>query len=183
MKFIPLALKDARIIIPEAHSDDRGLFARIFCEEELQAIGHTKRIVQINHSRTVRKGAIRGMHFQHPPKSEIKIIRCIRGSVFDVIIDLRKNSQTFLQWHGENLSRENMKMMYAPEGFAHGFQALDDNSELLYFHTEFYDPASEGAVRFDDPRINIQWSIEITDISKRDSNHPYLTDDFQGIEL
>lgn len=183
MEFFPLLLKGACIIVPETHSDTRGLFARLFCEKDLEPIGHTKRIVQINHSRTVKKGAIRGMHFQYPPKAEIKIIKCIRGSVFDVIIDLRKDSKTFLEWHSEILSYKNMKMMYAPEGFAHGFQTLEDNSELLYFHTEFYDPISEGAVRFDDPRINIQWPLEITDISERDSKHPVLEDDFEGIEL
>lgn len=183
MKIEQTPLQDAFIIKLEPFMDDRGLFARVFCKQELQSILHGKNIVQINHSLTIPKGALRGMHFQYPPKAEIKIVKCMRGSVYDVIIDLRRNSPTLLQWHGETLSAENMKMMYVPEGFAHGFQALEENTELLYLHTEFYSPENEGAVRYDDPLINIQWPMEITDISEKDRNHPLLSQDFEGIVL
>ena len=183
MKFTPLPLSGAYIIEPEPHEDDRGLFARIFCRQELQKIGHNKNIVQINHSRTRQKGALRGMHFQYPPKAEIKMVKCLRGSVFDVIIDLRRNSPALLEWHGEILSAENMKMIYVPEGFAHGFQTLTANCELIYFHTEFYSPEHDGALRYNDPRIAIRWPLEVTDISERDSRHPFVQQDFTGILL
>ena len=178
MKIKQTPLQDAFIIEPEFFKDDRGLFARLFCQQELQSSLNNKNIVQINHSLTRQKGALRGMHFQYPPKAEIKIVKCLRGSVFDVIIDLRKGSSTFLDWHGEELSAENMKMMHVPEGFAHGFQALEENCELLYLHTEFYSPEYEGGVRYNDPKIGIKWPLEATDISERDRNHPLLSEDF-----
>lgn len=183
MKINHTPLQDAFIIEPEPFKDDRGLFARVFCQQELQHILHNKNIVQINHSLTRQKGAIRGMHFQKPPKAEIKMVKCLRGSVFDVIIDLRKGSPTFLKLHGETLSSENMKMLYIPEGFAHGFQTLEENSELLYLHTEFYNPEHEGGVRYDDPKVGIKWPLKVTDISKRDRYHPLLGEDFLGIEF
>ena len=178
MRINKLVLEGAFVIEPEPSTDDRGLFARIFCKEELQSILHGKSIVQVNHSMTRHKGAIRGMHFQRPPTAEIKMVKCLRGSVFDVMIDLRSDSSTFLNWHGEKLSAENMKMMYIPEGFAHGFQTLEQNSELLYLHTEFYSPEHEGGVRYNDPKIGIKWPLEATDISERDRNHPLLAEDF-----
>jgi len=180
MKFHQTLLKEAYIIEPEPFEDHRGRFSRIFCWNELKQIGFQKQLVQINHSVTRQKGAIRGMHFQRPPKAEIKMVKCVRGSVFDVIVDLRKGSETFLKWHGEVLSSENMKMMFVLEGFAHGFQTLEENSELLYFHTEFYSPEHEGGVRFDDPAFNISWPMEITDVSERDKNHPMLSKDVGG---
>ena len=183
MHFTSLPLSGAYIIEPQPFKDKRGLFARIFCKDELKAVGHTKDIVQMNYSLTVEKGAVRGMHFQYPPKAEIKIVKCLRGAVFDVIIDLRRNSPTLLKWHGEILSDENMKMMYIPEGFAHGFQTLKENCELLYLHTEFYSPECEGGVRFDDPKVGIKWPLEVTDISERDKMHPLLSEDFSGIEF
>ncbi len=183
MRINKLALEGAFVIEPEPSTDDRGLFARIFCKEELQSILHGKSIVQVNHSMTRHKGAIRGMHFQWPPTAEIKMVKCLRGSVFDVMIDLRRDSSTFLKWHGEKLSAENTKMMYIPEGFAHGFQILEQNSELLYLHTEFYSPECEGGVRYDDPTITISWPLEVMDMSERDQNHPLLSHDFKGIIL
>jgi dTDP-4-dehydrorhamnose 3,5-epimerase len=130
---------------------------------------------------TIKKGALRGLHFQYPPQAEIKIVKCVAGRVYDVIVDLRCDSPTFGQWHGEILSAQNMKMMYIPEGFAHGFQVLDENSELLYLHTQFYNPQCEGGVRYDDPMINILWPLKVTEISARDQNHPLLSKDFEGI--
>lgn len=174
MIFIPTPLEGAYIIKPEPFQDHRGMFSRIYCKNELSAIGYVKDIVQVNYSITVKKGAIRGMHFQYPPKAEIKMVKCLCGSVFDVIIDLRKGSPTFLKWHGEILSSENMKMIYIPEWFAHGFQTLEENCELLYLHTEFYSPEDEGGVRFDDPVLNISWPLEVTDISEKDRTHPLL---------
>lgn len=181
MKIKQTLLKDAFIIEPEPFRDDRGLFARVFCQQELQHMLNNKNIVQINHSLTRQKGALRGMHFQYPPKTEIKMVKCLHGSVFDVIIDLRKGSPTFLKWYGETLSSENMKMIYVPEGFAHGFQTLQPNSELLYLHTEFYSHEHEGGVFYDDPKIGIKWPLEVTEISDKDKRHPFLTQDFGGI--
>ncbi|MHA1941158.1 MAG: dTDP-4-dehydrorhamnose 3,5-epimerase [Candidatus Hodarchaeales archaeon] len=181
MKFSQLPLYGAWVIQPETFKDPRGIFARIFCQKELRVIGHQKDVVQINHSLTRKKGTVRGMHYQSLPMAEIKIIFCLHGSVFDVIVDLRKESATFLKWHGEVISRDNMKIMYAPEGFAHGFQALEENSELLYMHTNFYSPEYEGAIRYNDPKVNIRWPLEVSEISEKDQHLPFLADDFRGI--
>jgi len=181
MKFTKTKLQGLYLIEPEPFEDDRGKFSRIYCQNQLKQIGHTKEIVQINHSLTIPKGAIRGMHFQYPPMTEIKIVKCIKGSIFDVAVDLRKNSKTFLKWHGEILSAENVKMFYIPEGFAHGFQTLELNSELLYFHTNFYSPSYEGGIRYDDPMVGIKWPLDIADISSRDNNFNFINDDFKGL--
>ena len=178
-----LPLEGAFVIEAEPFTDDRGLFARIFCKQELQSILHGKNIVQVNHSMTRQKGVIRGMHFQRSPMVEIKMVKCLRGSVFDVMIDLRSDSSTFLKWHGERLSAENMKMVYIPESFAHGFQTLEANAELLYLHAEFYSPKYEAGVRYNDPKIGIKWPLEVTDISLRDQNHPLLSTEFKGIKV
>ena len=183
MKIKQTPLQDTFIIEPEPFRDDRGLFARVFCQQELRDILHDKNIVQINHSLTPQKGALQGMHFQYSPKSEIKMVKCLRGSVFDVMIDLRRDSSTFLKWHGEVLSAENMKMIYIPEGFAHGFQTLEENCELFYLHTEFYSPEYEGGIRYNDPKIGIKWPLEVRDISERDKELPLLSNEFQGIEI
>ena len=176
-------IQGSYIIEHEPFIDTRGIFSRIFCSEELEKTGLDKKILQINHSLTLQKGALRGMHFQKPPKAEIKMIKCLRGSVFDVMIDLRRDSSTFLKWYGEILSPENNKMMYVPEGCAHGFQTLEEKSELLYLHTEKYDPKFEGGIRYNDPFLNILWPIEVTDISLKDQNHPLLSNEFKGIKL
>lgn len=174
MNFNPLPLQDAYIIESNPYEDHRGKFCRLFCQEELKQIGHHKQIVQINHSLTKQKGTVRGMHYQKPPKAEIKMVKCLKGEVFDVIVDLRKDSSTFLKWHGEILSSENLKTMYIPEGFAHGFQVLESDSELLYFHTEFYDPMYEAGIRYNDPKLNITWLLEPINISEKDQNYPLL---------
>lgn len=180
MNFKPLPLEDAYLIFPDPFKDHRGLFERIYCAQELKTIGHTKMFAQINHSITAHKGAIRGMHFQRPPKAEIKIVKCLVGAVFDVMVDLRRVSSTFGKWHGETLSADNMKMMYIPEGFAHGFQALEEHSELLYLHTESYSAEHEGGVRFDDPSLGIDWPLPVTDISERDRGFPLLKEPVAG---
>lgn len=183
MRFITTKLKDLYIIEPEPFQDDRGKFCRIFCINELKLIRFKKHIMQINHSLTRQKGTIRGIHYQHPPKVESKFVKCISGKIFDVVIDIRKKSPTFLQWHGEILSAENMRMMFIQDGFAHGFQTLENNCELLYLHTNVYCPEYEDGIRYDDPKINIKWPLKISDISKRDKELKYLSENFIGIEI
>ncbi|MEM7510831.1 MAG: dTDP-4-dehydrorhamnose 3,5-epimerase [Bacteroidota bacterium] len=183
MKFTETNLKGAYIIELEPFQDHRGMFARTFCKKEFDAIAHHKEFVQFNHSRTANKGTLRGMHYQKPPFAEIKLIRCIRGAVYDVIIDVRKNSPTFLKYIGVELTEENQKMIYVPEGFAHGFQTMTDDAELLYKHTAYYTPGSEGGLRYDEPNVNIAWPLDPIDLSKRDIEAEYLTEAFDGIEI
>ena len=181
MIFHETALEGAYIIDLEPFSDDRGLFARTFCKREFAAIGHHKEFVQFNHSHSNQKGTLRGLHYQRPPHAEIKLIRCIRGSVFDVIVDLRHQSPTFLQHVGVELSEQNLRMIYVPEGFAHGFQTLQDHCELIYHHTAFYTPDSDGGIRYNDPKIRISWPLGLSTISDKDKNLPLLSDDFAGM--
>lgn len=177
----PTPLQGAFIIEPEPIADNRGFFNRVFCQNELQNILRGKNITQINQSATREKGSLRGMHFQYPPKAETKIVKCLQGSLFDVMVDLRQGSPTFLHWYSEILTAENMKMLYIPQGFAHGFQTLEDNSEILYLTTEFYCPEQEGTARYNDPIINISWPLEVTNISEKDRNTALLALDFTGI--
>lgn len=182
MKFQPLALSGAYTIELEPRGDERGRFMRLFCAKELAAIGHNKLIVNVNHSYTQQKGTIRGLHFQYPPDCEVKIVKCLRGAIWDCIVDIRKGSPTFLQWVSVELTQENDRMIYIPEGFAHGFQALSDDVELLYFHSQYYAKQSEGGLRFDDPILNILWPIRPTVMSERDRNFDSVsTSHFEGI--
>lgn len=183
MIFSELELRGAFLIEPEPFIDNRGSFTRIFCKDELLQIGHNDPIAQINHSRNVEKGIIRGLHFQHPSEAEIKIIKCIKGAIFDVIVDIRKKSSTFLEWYGQTLSEKNMKMMYVPKGFAHGFQTLEPETELIYFSTEPYCPEFEGALRYDDPQIGIHWPLAVSTVSERDQLHPYIGKSFSGVTI
>lgn len=183
MKFTETPLKGSYIIELSPFTDERGWFARTYCKKEFEQIGHLEEWVQLNHSVTHSKGTLRGMHYQLPPYGEIKLVRCIAGAIYDVIIDLRKGSPSFLQWFGTELSSANKKMLYIPVGFAHGFQALTDDCELIYHHTSFYATDAEGGIRFDDKKISIDWPLEITGISQRDSTHPYLDESFSGIKL
>ena len=183
MRYKETEVKGLSIIEVEPFQDHRGKFYRIYCKNELKSIGYNKELVQINQSLTKKKGAIRGMHFQNPPKAETKIVKCLKGSIFDVVIDLRNKSPTFLHWHGEILSADNMKMLYIPEGLAHGFQALEDNSELLYFHTEIYSPEYESGIRYDDPIIGIKWPLEVDDVSERDRSFKLLDNNFKGLPI
>lgn len=171
------------IVESSVYEDDRGAFSRLFCSNELKAIFGDRNIVQINHSRTNTLGAIRGMHYQNPPHAEMKIIRCLKGRVFDVAVDLRAESSTFLKWTAIELTPENHAAIVIPEGCAHGFQVLEENSELLYLHTAFYTPGSEGGIKYDDPAIGINWPLASTDMSIRDLNHPYLQENFKGIKV
>ena len=181
MTFSETPLKGSYVINLSPYSDERGWFARTYCENEFKAIGHDAKWVQLNHSYTAKHGTVRGMHFQLPPYREIKMVRCVHGKVYDVIIDIRKNSSTFLQWAGIELSPGAMNMIYIPEGFAHGFQTLTDDCELIYHHSEFYTPGAEGGIGYDDPSVNIRWPSEVTSISERDLNHPLLSKEFKGI--
>ncbi len=164
-------------------SDDRGFFTRHYCADTLREAGLTKSIKQINHTLTKKTGALRGLHFQAPPMSETKIVRCIRGSVFDVAVDLRAQSPTFLQWRAQELSAENGMLYVIPDGFAHGYQALTDEVEMFYLHTENYAREFEGGIRYDDPRLAIGWPRAVTDISERDINLPLLEPGFAGFHL
>jgi len=170
MKFKETKLKGLYIIEPEIHFDDRGYFARIFCKQELSKTGIDFNIVQANRSLNKKQGTIRGMHFQKPPKVEDKIIQCIKGKIYDVAIDLRQDSPTYGEWVAEKLSEENKKMFLIPKGFAHGFQTLTDNCEILYFMSEFYSPQYESGVRWDDPFFNIKWPIKDPILSEKDKN-------------
>ncbi|MBN2350161.1 MAG: dTDP-4-dehydrorhamnose 3,5-epimerase [Bacteroidales bacterium] len=181
MFFKETSLSGLYIVELEPYTDERGLFARTFCKKEFGQIGHNKEFVQVNFSLTKSKGSIRGMHYQVPPFSEIKLIRCIRGAVFDVVIDIRKNSPTFLKYFSVELSEINMKMIYIPEGFAHGFQTLADNAQLIYHHTNYYAPGNEAAIKFNDPQVGIRWPLPVTTISEKDNNHKLLEKNFKGI--
>ena len=163
--------------------DERGFFSRMFCADELQAAGWSRPVAQINQTLTRRQGAVRGMHFQLPPDAEIKLVNCVRGRVFDVAVDLRQGSPTLLNWYAVELSPDNGRALLVPEGFAHGFQALAPDSELIYFHSRAYQPASEGALHPREPRVGVTWPLEITELSARDEGRPMLTSAFQGISL
>ena len=181
MIFTETTLKGCYTIGLEPYVDERGWFARTYCKNEFGKIGHTAEWVQLNHSFTRNTGAIRGMHYQLPPFSEIKMVRCIAGAVFDVVVDIRKGSATFLQWFGTELSAVNKKMIYIPVGFAHGFQALSDDCELIYHHSQFYQPGVEGGLRYNDTKLNIKWPLPVANVSERDGSHPFLDENFKGI--
>jgi len=181
MTFNSTSLAGSFTINSDPIVDERGWFARVFCKKEFLTIGHQKEWVQMNHSFSLKKGTVRGLHFQKPPFTEIKMVRCIQGSVFDVIVDLRKYSPTYLKWFGTELSEENQTMMYIPEGFAHGFQTLSDNCGLLYMHTEFFTPQAESGLRYNDPLLNVTWPLPVSEISVRDNNHDFLDKNFKGL--
>ena len=162
-------------------TDDRGYFSRLFCAEELAAAGWAKPILQINHAFTARRGTVRGMHYQRPPAAEMKLVTCLRGKIWDVAVDLRAGSGTFLHWYAEHLSADNGCALLIPEGFAHGFQALSDDVELLYCHTAVYSAAAEAGVNPLDPRVNIPWPLPIGEISKKDGELALLNDGFAGV--
>lgn len=176
-------IPDLSIVETNRIADTRGAFSRLFCEQELSAVIGKRRIVQINFSRTTIVGTVRGVHFQRFPYAEMKLVRCIKGRIWDVAVDLREKSKTFLQWHAEELSPDNGRMLVVPEGFAHGFQVLEPDSELIYLHTAIYHPQSEGGVRFNDPQIGINWPNSVTVISDKDANYELIDSDFQGLKI
>lgn len=181
MIFNETVLSGCFVIDLEPGVDERGWFARTYCKEEFRNIGHEKEWLQLNHSFTTQRETIRGMHFQWPPFSEIKLVRCIAGAVYDVVIDLRKDSSTFLKYFGVKLSAGNRKMIYIPEGFAHGFQTLADDTELIYHHTSMYTPGAEEGIKYDDPLINIEWPLPAANISVRDNSFSLLNENFKGL--
>lgn len=176
MKFCETKLNGAYIIEIEALSDDRGFFARSWCQKEFESHGLTSRVVQANISYNRKKGTLRGMHYQIAPYQECKLIRCTRGAIFDVIIDLRTDSPTYKQWAAVELTADNHTMFFVPEDFAHGFQTLADDTEITYQVTQFYTPGSERGIRFDDSTFDIQWPLEATVISDKDKTWPDFVD-------
>ena len=183
MKIINTKIDGVVIIDTNPNIDSRGSFARLFCEKGYSTILGNRHIVQINHSITRAIGAIRGLHFQYPPFEEMKMVHCLKGRVLDVALDLRHGSPTFLQWHTEELTAGDAKTIVIPEGFAHGFQVMNENSELLYLHTASYEKSAEGGIRYDDPNLSIPWPLAVTDISERDKNHPIINKFFTGIKI
>ena len=178
---IPTPLAGLVLVQRKRLEDLRGFFSRLFCADELSAVGFTLPIAQINQTLTRKRGAVRGLHFQRPPHAEDKFVSCLRGEVFDVAVDLRRGSPTFLQWHAEVLSADNLKSLFIPQGFAHGFQTLSDDCELIYLHSTPYAPAAEGALHVADPALAIAWPLPITDITERDAQHARITPGFPGI--
>lgn len=183
MRFNPLHLECAFTIDLEKRGDDRGFFARFFCENEFAAAGLETKFVQMNNSLSGKKGTLRGLHFQLPPSAEVKVVRCIHGSLWDVILDLRGGSPTFGKWFGTVLSAENRTMMYVPRGFAHGFVTLTDDAEAVYLVSDFYNPTAERGVRWNDPTHKIEWPIQPKEVSEKDVNWPDLNGDFHCFEL
>jgi dTDP-4-dehydrorhamnose 3,5-epimerase len=183
MRIINTPLRDLYEISTSSLDDSRGHFTRLFCEQELSAIRPHLHFTQINLSDTKQKGTVRGLHFQHASAAEAKLIRCLRGQVFDVAVDIRKNSPTFLQWHAVELSESNDRAIFIPEGFAHGFQSLSDDVQLLYMHTASWSQQHESGLRHDDPKIAIHWPLAVFNISDRDAGFSFVQDDFAGVTL
>jgi dTDP-4-dehydrorhamnose 3,5-epimerase len=170
--FLETDIPGALIIDLDRHTDDRGFFARAWCEEEFAAHGLRPRFVQANMAFTERSGTVRGLHYQHSPHEEAKLIRCTRGSIHDVLIDLRRDSPSFEQWIAVELSADNRRMLHVPEGCAHGYQALSDGAEVFYLVTHPYVPGAEGGIRFDDPAFGVQWPLPVGDVSAKDRRWP-----------
>lgn len=180
---IELPLPRLKRIERKQLGDHRGFLSRLFCAEELSAAGWTKSIAQINHTYTAKRGTVRGLHFQYPPYSEMKLVTCIRGEVWDVAVDVRVNSPTFLQWHAEYLSADNGCALLIPEGFAHGFQAMSDNVELIYCHSAAHCADAEAGLNTQDRQLAIPWPLAITELSERDCRHPVIETGFEGVVL
>lgn len=172
MKFSQTPIPGAYVIDIDKKEDERGFFARSFCAKEFSCHGLETNFIQINNSLSVKKGTLRGLHYQLAPMQEVKVIRCIKGKIYDVIVDIREDSLTFGHSFGVELSEENKTMLYVPKGCAHGFITLEDNSELFYLVSEYYSPQLERGIRWDDPEFSIKWPISPCVISERDLSHP-----------
>ncbi|HKR78261.1 MAG TPA: dTDP-4-dehydrorhamnose 3,5-epimerase family protein [Nitrospira sp.] len=177
----PTPIEGLLLLTRKPIGDSRGYLERLFCQEELTEIMARNTVVQINHTFTKVRGTVRGMHFQRPPHAEMKLVSCLRGAIFDVAIDLRRNSSTFLRWHAETLTEDNYKTFIIPEGFAHGFQTLSDDCEMLYFHTAAFRAEAEGGLHPQDPRLGIEWPLPVGGLSARDANHALVTECFSGL--
>lgn len=182
-EFNSTPLDGLTVVQRKSIEDARGFLSRFYCAEEFANYGFNKPISQINHTLTRSKGAVRGLHYQQPPYAEIKLVSCLKGEIFDVAVDLRKDSPTYLQWHGEVLSEHNQRSLLIPEGFAHGFQTLTENCELIYLHSAPYVKEAEAALNVTDSRVGIKWPLEITELSERDRSHPMIKLNFEGIVL
>ena len=181
MKIETTPLDGVLVVDLERRSDPRGIFMRVFCANELAQVLGTRHVVQSNHSSNAEVGTVRGMHFQHQPHAEMKLITCLHGSVWDVTVDLRSGSPTFLQWFAVELNSKTPRLLVIPEGCAHGFQVLRPQSELLYFHTAPYTPEAEGGVRHDDPALGIRWPLPVLEVSQRDRAHLSIGSKFTGV--
>jgi dTDP-4-dehydrorhamnose 3,5-epimerase len=176
MIFEETELIGAYVIHLEELGDERGFFARAWCAREFEAAGLSTDLVQTNFSYNIRAGTLRGLHYQVAPHQESKLVRCIRGAIYDVIVDLRKDSESYRQWTGVELSARNRRSLYVPAGFAHGFQTLEDETEVLYQVSEFYTPGAERGLRYDDPAVGIDWPLEVSAISDKDASWPRLAE-------
>ena len=182
-KTTELPLPGLKLVERQNIGDFRGFFARIFCSDDLVSAGWDSSVAQVNLSQTGKLGTVRGLHFQYPPHAELKLVSCIKGEVWDVAIDLRANSKTFLKWHAERLSSDNQRALLIPRGFAHGFQTLKDNVELLYIHSAAYSPVAESGLNPIDPILSVPWPAPITNISPRDKGRPFLNNTFRGLHV
>lgn len=183
MKILDTPIAGLALVETAAFRDHRGEFMRFFCENELAPVIGPRHIVQINRSVTSAPGCVRGMHYQYPPHAEMKLVRCTRGRVFDVAVDIRAGSPTFMQWFGCELSAESARMLAIPEGFAHGFQVIEPDSELIYLTTAAYEKSAEGGITPEDPAIGIRWPLRVTMLSDRDRDHPRLDGSFAGVTV
>ncbi len=174
MRFTPTSLAGAFVIELEPRADERGMFARAFCAREFAEQGLETVFVQANISSNRRAGTVRGMHFQYGRDAEVKLVRCVGGAIYDVIVDMREGSETYLHWFGAELSQDDGLMMYVPKGFAHGYQALTDGAMAFYMVSAYYAPVAEGGFRFDDPRLSIKWPHAVSEVSDKDAKWPLL---------
>ena len=181
MKIDGTGIEGVFVVTSQPVADERGAFMRAFCARGLEGVLGGRTIAQINHSVTRQAGSIRGLHFQHPPHAEMKLVRCLQGAVWDVVLDLRQESPTFMRWHAEELTAGNARMMVVPERCAHGFQALAPDSALLYLHTAFYAPEAEGGIHYADPRAAIAWPLPPGAVSDRDRGFAPLPAGFAGL--
>jgi dTDP-4-dehydrorhamnose 3,5-epimerase len=173
--FHPTPLSGLLLVERKPIADSRGFFARFFCAEEFALHGFAKPVAQMNQTLTRKQGAVRGMHFQKPPHAEVKLVTCLTGRIFDVAVDVRQGSASFLHWHGEELSGENMRSLLIPEGFAHGFQTLSEDCELLYLHSRPHEPGAEGGLNPQDVGLAIDWPVPISEMSDRDRGYPFVS--------
>lgn len=176
-------LAGLKVVERQQIGDSRGFLSRLFCASELAAAGWTDPVKQINHTLTQKRGTVRGMHFQLPPHAEMKLVSCIKGAVLDVVVDVRAGSPTFLQWHAEELSTSNCRALMIPQGFAHGFQTLEDNCELIYLHSAAYAADAEAGLNALDARLAITWPLAVAERSARDVQHAMLNPQFTGVAL
>lgn len=181
--FFDTPIAGLQIVESQQLGDSRGFLKRLFCAEELATAGWRKPIAQINQTLTQKQGTIRGIHFQRPPHAEMKLVTCLRGAIWDVAVDLRAKSPTFLHWHAEELSAANHRALLIPEGFAHGFQTLCDDCELIYLHSMAYAPEAEAGLNPKDPMLSIAWPLAISELSARDAQHSMLDHQFKGLTL